>query len=652
MKLQLRFEQIRNNVLMAGLLLSGVLAAQNNPTFAWMKNVAWGANDQYITSFDDDNQGNLFSGGMLRTQPGTTYFNNGDSIIITQGFRGFLSKMDNNGVAIWAKPFPQSSQNGVSKVFVSPSQKLFVASQTDGGVTIDGVSIPTQSVILFKYDLNGVLQNHVEFPCSNNFFRVDNIAVDQNDNAYIVGFFNGTLTVGTTSLTNGGTFHIKVDSSGNVKWAKKFSGRTWDVKVASDGNVLIAGNCPSSASFGSFNAGSTGYQLPFLVKLDSASGNPIFLHTPSSFHGGEARAIIQDGNDNIYIGGLFGKSSGSTTNSNLNFGNFTLSPVGGHFSGFVAKYNSAGVPLWGKAMGGGDYYGHAHEMVISDSIIVIRGEMAPTCLFPNANDTITIRTKDNASYFARIDTSGKWLSARATSFSNSNMSDFLQTNTGSLYFAGYFSSSSYLYNDGQDSIVNRGSRDAVIAKLNDISTVVVNAPSNLQVTGHGSNGWNATTHLGWTDNSTNEYGFFASVSRNGASTGSKVQVGANVTNGTVGFLWNGLVYDYQVHSILFDMLSEPSNIVTDTAVFVGVTENLLEKVTLKSYPNPSTGLYNLNSDNEIASVELYDVLGKKVYSEIVNNKQVQLQLNGLTKGIYIVNVIFNQGVLSKKLILE
>lgn len=633
------------------------LFAQNDPTYSWMKNAASGNGSEKITSFDSDNNGNIYCGGVMPNGGNNSYthFNNGDSITSNEAqyYGGFLSKQDSNGLTLWAKDFSQGSGEGVTNVVVSPSQELYVASYTDHAVNLDGVSIPGRALYIFRYDLNGVLQSHVEFDVNDTFYRLDNLAVDQSGNSYISGFFNGSITFGATTISasNGAIFHVKVDISGNVQWIQQFSGRTWDIEVANDGNLLIAGNCPSSAQFGAFTGGSTNYQNPFLVKLNAADGTPMFLHTPYSVHGGEIRSIEQDEDDNIYVAGFFGKNTGPFANSIVEFGNFTISPIGENaVTGFIAKYSPTGAPIWGKTMG---KKGQAHKIELRNDIITVRGEMGSECTFPNTTDSIHIRTFDYATYFATLDTSGLWLSARATSYLHNHVLDFLQTNTGSLYFTGWVNNT-YVYNDGQDSIVSVGGDDGMIAKLNDISTVFVNAPSNLQVTGHGSADWNATTDISWTDNSNDEYGFFfLAHDQNGAPYGAE-KVAENVTSGTVLWLWDGVVYDYSVYAHKYDMLSEPSNTVTDTAVYntAGLYDNTLDNISISVYPNPSIGKVNVRSEKEIQKIECSNLLGEQLYSQSVNANQTQFDIVHLPKGVYLINIFFEEGVVTKRVVLD
>ncbi len=67
-----------------------------------------------------------------------------------------------------------------------------------------------------------------------------------------------------------------------------------------------------------------------------------------------------------------------------------------------------------------------------------------------------------------------------------------------------------------------------------------------------------------------------------------------------------------------------------------VTEiNNAKKVLVNIYPNPSTGLYNVTSDNSY-NVDVIDILGKTVYSQTIQNGQTTLNLSSFNNGIYFV----------------
>lgn len=84
------------------------------------------------------------------------------------------------------------------------------------------------------------------------------------------------------------------------------------------------------------------------------------------------------------------------------------------------------------------------------------------------------------------------------------------------------------------------------------------------------------------------------------------------------------------------------------AEVVGVNE-IFNSVSV--YPNPTTGLININSDRTL-SVEVSDVLGKKVFEQNQIQNQNVLDLSGLENGVYIMNVTDGQLSGSKKIIIS
>ncbi len=81
---------------------------------------------------------------------------------------------------------------------------------------------------------------------------------------------------------------------------------------------------------------------------------------------------------------------------------------------------------------------------------------------------------------------------------------------------------------------------------------------------------------------------------------------------------------------------------------LGVTNNTLENISI--FPNPSNGYLNFNS-NEDLNVVIYDVLGKEVFSSLVNQNE-EINISHLSNGMYIVNLSDGTNVSSKKLIVN
>ncbi|MAR40355.1 MAG: hypothetical protein CMD22_06865 [Flavobacteriales bacterium] len=71
------------------------------------------------------------------------------------------------------------------------------------------------------------------------------------------------------------------------------------------------------------------------------------------------------------------------------------------------------------------------------------------------------------------------------------------------------------------------------------------------------------------------------------------------------------------------------------------------------YPNPTKKNITItNSNFVINSVELYNISGQKVRSEIVNSMQTNLNVSDLKKGIYIMNIKANDTFIKRKVIIE
>ncbi|GAB4457560.1 MAG: hypothetical protein Fur0028_12060 [Bacteroidales bacterium] len=86
---------------------------------------------------------------------------------------------------------------------------------------------------------------------------------------------------------------------------------------------------------------------------------------------------------------------------------------------------------------------------------------------------------------------------------------------------------------------------------------------------------------------------------------------------------------------------ENSTLYVDDLSFVGT---LGEKMPLamfmqKVYPNPSDGLFNLTlADNEVYTVNVYNMMGQKIYEKHNVENQQLIDIKGYPKGIYYIEV--------------
>jgi hypothetical protein len=89
--------------------------------------------------------------------------------------------------------------------------------------------------------------------------------------------------------------------------------------------------------------------------------------------------------------------------------------------------------------------------------------------------------------------------------------------------------------------------------------------------------------------------------------------------------------------------------INNAVVVNGLNEQLLN-VSLSVYPNPVSDVLNIAvTEAQISSVEIYSQLGQQVYRSVNTAK---MDVSALTKGIYIVLVETDKGVVRKKFVKE
>lgn len=100
------------------------------------------------------------------------------------------------------------------------------------------------------------------------------IAADTNGNTYVTGYFSGTATFATTTLTSSGTtdaFVAKLDTNGFLGWVIQMGGDSadigWSICTNNLGGIFVTGSFLNTAAFGSTILTSMGIDDTFLGKL-------------------------------------------------------------------------------------------------------------------------------------------------------------------------------------------------------------------------------------------------------------------------------------------------------------------------------------------------------------------------------------------------
>lgn len=347
------------------------------------------------------------------------------------------------------------------------------------------------------------------------------ICTDILDNIYITGVFNSpSIVFGTYTLTASGSdnvFIAKYSSSGNVLWAKTANGTGWQrsLGVSSDiyGNAYMTGYFDvANLSFGSYNLISGGSLNVFLAKYDSI-GNVMWAKS-AAINGnyGSGTSVCNDKKGNVYVTGYYnGAKIIFDTDTLTNTNNLNYADI------FLVNYDSAGNIKWAKSAGGIDYdesYGVSADT--SGNVFITGSFGAPNATF----DTITLTNSGSTDIFiAKYNSSGNIIWAKSTGSVNSDVGQSVcndlfgnvlftgnidatlivkkyDTNGNSLFTKNTNATGAYsicadlsgnayvtgdLLGNGQFdgiNLINNGSNDMYIAKLNTKTIAAINQFSN------------------------------------------------------------------------------------------------------------------------------------------------------------------------------
>jgi predicted SpoU family rRNA methylase len=250
---------------------------------------------------------------------------------------------------------------------------------------------------------------------NNDYDTFWSIKTDSSDNIYACGHA-GSLsvnlaTVGAYQVTSAGSFDgllAKFDSTGNRLWATYYGGNQMDyflsMCIDKDGNLLLNGYTRSTSGIatpGSFQpVFSGGTNDGFIVKF-SSQGTRIW----ATYFGGTGDEyftdITTDSLDNIYTDGYT-----TSTDSIATVGSFQQTFGGNTYDGFIEKFDSAGVRIWGTYFGGtGNDYANAIA-IDSGATILVGGKSSSTSGIATAGSYQPTNAGFSDGYIARFDSSG------------------------------------------------------------------------------------------------------------------------------------------------------------------------------------------------------------------------------------------------------
>jgi gliding motility-associated-like protein len=216
----------------------------------------------------------------------------------------------------------------------------------------------------------------------NNSEYSTDICNDKNNNVYISGYTSSTTNIATSGsfpvpyyYTNG--FIAKFDSNGTRIWGVYYSTTPTTIKVDSNENLYFTGK-----TWGETNVSTPGSHQPlhaeyddaYLVKLNSSG-----IREWGTYYGGfsadKGNDISFDNDNNVYLVGVTG-SYGNIATSNTHQPNHAPGYLDD--DGFIAKFTTQGVRVWGTYFGGTDGDQIFSSNISDDGFLYVTGNTRST----------------------------------------------------------------------------------------------------------------------------------------------------------------------------------------------------------------------------------------------------------------------------------
>lgn len=492
-------------------------------------------------------------------------------------------------------------------------------------------------------------------------FASQSIAIDAEKNTYIAGYFQGSATFGSTTLTAtaGYNFYIaKLNPQGQFLWAKKGdvsdSGQDFSMYIDVDGqgNSYISGNFRGSATFGSttLTAASSATDL-FFVKLD-AQGEFVWVRhaVGQQYNWAVTKSIAADQAGNTYVTGVF------KYGYSVAFGSTVLT---GDDDGFVAKLDPQGQFVWIAKMDGVSG-GNGFSMEIdvdADGNSYVTGDFYNTATFgsialssPNYRDVFVTKLNAQGQFVWATQAGG-------TYYSGDTGNGIAVDAAGNSYITGEFFETATF---GNTTLTSAGQRDIFVAKVDTQGQflwatkaggtnhdygydIVVDASGNAYVSGYVSSqevafGGNVITVPG------GYKAYVAQVNSQGQFIGSALVDETNIA--AIGLDNDGVGY-------ITGVLGGPSDFGSTTLTQSGGGDIYVAKMTANPlsvkevfagsvavYPNPGSGVFTVESAQLSGAMEIkvYSISGRLVIEKTLSGEDLSIDISNQPSGVYIMQL--------------
>ena len=251
---------VRNDIFVAKFDLDGVLV--------WAKSMGGPSWGDWVQSMAIDSSGNVYTTGSYGYN-NTSDFDPGAGTanLTTVGDEDiFISKLDTNGNFVYAKGIGSTGWDFGWGITVDSSGNAYITGSFQGTADFDPgagttnlISAGSDDIFILKLDAAGDFVWVKQIGNTGGDWARE-VKFDTAGNIYVTGAFAGTVdfdpNAGTYNLTSNGTydaFILKMDTSGNLIWAKNVGGSfgayTDSIYIDANDNVYTTGSFSETADF-------------------------------------------------------------------------------------------------------------------------------------------------------------------------------------------------------------------------------------------------------------------------------------------------------------------------------------------------------------------------------------------------------------------
>lgn len=438
---------------------------------------------------------------------------------------------------------------------------------------------------------------------------IGSIKIDDEDNIYLSGTITGQMDMdfGAEEFlinTNGSAdpYVAKYSSTMDLIWVRNFGGQFYDaskeMEIDDNGNVYVAGSFTDAGDFDPgpeelIVVGDVGTNQ-FVSKFDNEGKLEWVYPITSKSTGGMEINSLKIKGDHVYVGGYFTHDISFPNN-----GDFIVREANNSRASFVIKLTEKGSSVWIKTFEGKGSNFSTEVCIDSKDNILMVGGFKDVVDFDPGPDTRTLVGMEFQTYILKLDQNGDFIYAFEC---NADwLPDAKIDAHDNLIICGYTRGEEFLFPVSEENpIGNPFATNSFVAILSpDVKVKTVSQQSSL-----GGLVYSSFLHI-------NNDGLISLAG---------------------GYKTDLLVDELELRKKrsdgVFITQMEYSEMST-SAEFISLNE-------LKIFPNPAEGFFSIDLEEveEHIHVDIFDMLGKKVYSQKYKGiKDIRIH-HQLTPGIY------------------